>query len=439
MVNRRWAYRELFDRCGARRGREQCLLLPGRQPRASARSCAVLLRAGRAGMPQGTHPTPHPPPGCRRACSLCRGCSEEEAARAYDRALWRLKPKEAHSYVNFKDEVPPEVAHLLAAGEAGGGEAGGGRGGGRGGMQRVAGARHRVSTGLWWGRRMEGVAAFWSRAEGSHRVHVALSKARPVCRPAVDLGTGPSSSQKLPRPWSAARLLLPAELGAGQQRGGGGGAQRRQRGTERRGGQRRYPCMDCPRHQPVWAPPARPRCRGGSGSGSIGIPGAWRPCLGACGAHAVGAARQHGSRGLRPQPSWQQHGGAACSGSGSGSSRHRAVARQRLCGNAWRRPAAAVWRGQQRHGHGGWRGCRPAADADAGRCAYDHACRRRRRPCAAPHGAGGQRDAPHPPPAAAAACGGGAQRPWRRPKGPGTLHLAGQAHEPHPERAHLCM
>lgn len=45
MVNRRWAYRELFD-------------------------------------------------------------SEEEAARAYDRALWRLKPREARSYVNFKDEIP---------------------------------------------------------------------------------------------------------------------------------------------------------------------------------------------------------------------------------------------------------------------------------------------------------------------------------------------
>lgn len=48
MVNRRWAYRELFD-------------------------------------------------------------SEEEAARAYDRALWRLKPKEAASYVNFKNERPPEA------------------------------------------------------------------------------------------------------------------------------------------------------------------------------------------------------------------------------------------------------------------------------------------------------------------------------------------
>lgn len=35
--------------------------------------------------------------------------SEEEAARAYDRALWRLKPKEAHSYVNFKDQIPAEV------------------------------------------------------------------------------------------------------------------------------------------------------------------------------------------------------------------------------------------------------------------------------------------------------------------------------------------
>lgn len=45
MVNRRWAYRELFD-------------------------------------------------------------SEEAAARAYDRALWRLKPREAQSYVNFKDEAP---------------------------------------------------------------------------------------------------------------------------------------------------------------------------------------------------------------------------------------------------------------------------------------------------------------------------------------------
>ncbi|KAK2078843.1 hypothetical protein QBZ16_003683 [Prototheca wickerhamii] len=32
--------------------------------------------------------------------------SEEEAARAYDRALWRLKPREARSYVNFKDTAP---------------------------------------------------------------------------------------------------------------------------------------------------------------------------------------------------------------------------------------------------------------------------------------------------------------------------------------------
>lgn len=54
MVNRRWAYRELFD-------------------------------------------------------------SEEEAARAYDRALWRLKPREARSYVNFKDEIPADAEALAAA------------------------------------------------------------------------------------------------------------------------------------------------------------------------------------------------------------------------------------------------------------------------------------------------------------------------------------
>lgn len=29
--------------------------------------------------------------------------SEEEAARAYDDAVWRLKPKEAKSYINFKE------------------------------------------------------------------------------------------------------------------------------------------------------------------------------------------------------------------------------------------------------------------------------------------------------------------------------------------------
>ena len=29
--------------------------------------------------------------------------SESEAAHAYDRAVWELKPKEAKSYVNFKD------------------------------------------------------------------------------------------------------------------------------------------------------------------------------------------------------------------------------------------------------------------------------------------------------------------------------------------------
>lgn len=53
MVNRRWAYRELFD-------------------------------------------------------------SEEAAARAYDKALWRLKPREAQSYVNFKDEGPANSNLMMA-------------------------------------------------------------------------------------------------------------------------------------------------------------------------------------------------------------------------------------------------------------------------------------------------------------------------------------
>ena len=67
MVNRRWAYRELFD-------------------------------------------------------------SEEEAARAYDRALWRLKPREARSYVNFKDEIPADAEALAAAAAVGGVGGGGGPG-----------------------------------------------------------------------------------------------------------------------------------------------------------------------------------------------------------------------------------------------------------------------------------------------------------------------
>ena len=32
--------------------------------------------------------------------------SESEAAHAYDRAVWELKPKEAKSYINFKDHAP---------------------------------------------------------------------------------------------------------------------------------------------------------------------------------------------------------------------------------------------------------------------------------------------------------------------------------------------
>lgn len=40
--------------------------------------------------------------------------TETEAARAYDTALWRLKPREARNYANFKDTCPPDVAELLS-------------------------------------------------------------------------------------------------------------------------------------------------------------------------------------------------------------------------------------------------------------------------------------------------------------------------------------
>jgi hypothetical protein len=40
--------------------------------------------------------------------------TENEAARAYDTALWRLKPREARNYANFKDTCPPDVAEMLA-------------------------------------------------------------------------------------------------------------------------------------------------------------------------------------------------------------------------------------------------------------------------------------------------------------------------------------
>jgi len=40
--------------------------------------------------------------------------SEEEAARAYDGAVWRLKPKEAKSYVNFK-ERPGQASTMLGS------------------------------------------------------------------------------------------------------------------------------------------------------------------------------------------------------------------------------------------------------------------------------------------------------------------------------------
>jgi hypothetical protein len=39
--------------------------------------------------------------------------SEEDAARAYDGAIWRLRPRDARSYVNFKDSCPQDVAEVL--------------------------------------------------------------------------------------------------------------------------------------------------------------------------------------------------------------------------------------------------------------------------------------------------------------------------------------
>lgn len=45
--------------------------------------------------------------------------TEEDAARAYDMAVWRLKPVEATSYVNFPDQCPEEVRRLLASRGAG--------------------------------------------------------------------------------------------------------------------------------------------------------------------------------------------------------------------------------------------------------------------------------------------------------------------------------
>jgi len=39
--------------------------------------------------------------------------TEMDAARAYDTAVWRLKPREASVYANFKDTCPPDVAEVL--------------------------------------------------------------------------------------------------------------------------------------------------------------------------------------------------------------------------------------------------------------------------------------------------------------------------------------
>lgn len=43
--------------------------------------------------------------------------TEMEAAQAYDTAVWRLKPREARNYVNFKDSCPDDVAEALKAAE----------------------------------------------------------------------------------------------------------------------------------------------------------------------------------------------------------------------------------------------------------------------------------------------------------------------------------
>lgn len=47
-------------------------------------------------------------PSCREMFD-----TEMEAARAYDTAVWRLKPREARNYVNFKDSCPADVAEIL--------------------------------------------------------------------------------------------------------------------------------------------------------------------------------------------------------------------------------------------------------------------------------------------------------------------------------------
>ena len=60
--------------------------------------CVCVFDAVGPGPPAPLTPPPHTlPHTCARVPR-----SEEEAARAYDRALWRLKPREARSYVNFK-------------------------------------------------------------------------------------------------------------------------------------------------------------------------------------------------------------------------------------------------------------------------------------------------------------------------------------------------
>jgi hypothetical protein len=68
---------------------------------------------------------------------------EEDAARAYDGAIWRLRPRDARGYVNFKDSCPGDVADMLRRASKVRRGRGVGWGGGGGGRRRSPGGRTR--------------------------------------------------------------------------------------------------------------------------------------------------------------------------------------------------------------------------------------------------------------------------------------------------------